>query len=53
MAVTLWMTVKSLLWAYNFADAHPGDSGTALAAVLGPVGIMQAAMFNFYVSARK
>lgn len=53
MAVTLWLTVKSALWAYAFANLHPADGGTVLAAVLGPMGLMQAAMFGFYANARK
>lgn len=52
IAVTIWLTIRVVEWAMNFADSNVGrDSnavGIILGAVLTPWGLMQAAMFKFY-----
>lgn len=53
MATTLYISVKSLDWAYTFANTNPQNSAATIAAILGPVGLMQTAMLNFYTNARK
>jgi len=55
--VTLWLTWDVIGWAMSFADNHTDMDGQkaalVIAAVLGPWGLMQAAMFGFYANARK
>lgn len=50
--VTLWLTVKVIGWAMDFADEHYSEAGLQIAAIIGavltPWGIMQAALFKFY-----
>jgi hypothetical protein len=52
IAVTLWLTIRVIEWAIDFADANvirdSNSVGIILGAVLTPWGIMQAAMFKFY-----
>lgn len=53
IAVTLWLTVRVIEWAMDFADIHYSEQGLHIAAIIGavltPWGIMQAALFKFYV----
>lgn len=50
--VTLWLTVRVIEWAMDFADLHYSEQGLHIAAIIGavltPWGIMQAALFKFY-----
>ena len=55
MAVTVWLTIRIAEWAmdlHGVADTRFTGSDIALiqAAVLGPWGLMQGAMFTFYVN---
>lgn len=54
LSVTLVLTIKIALWAMDFAyhiSAHLSgtDKAAIIAAVLGPWGLTQAALFKFYV----
>lgn len=54
LAVTLWMTYTIVQWAIDFPyDMDTKLSGTdkaaIIAAVMTPYGLMQAALFKFYV----
>lgn len=52
IVVTLWLTVRVVDWAMDFAEAHYSEQGMHIAAIIGavltPWGIMQAALFKFY-----
>lgn len=54
IGVTLWLTIRVIEWSMDFADTHYDVEGWQIpgiiGAVLGPWGIMQAAMFAFYVN---
>jgi hypothetical protein len=51
--ITLWLSITVINWAMDFADEHYEVAGMniagIIAAVLTPWGLMQAAMFKFYV----
>jgi len=53
IGVTLWLTVRVIEWAMEYADLHYDIAGLQVAAIIGavltPWGIMQAALFKFYV----
>lgn len=54
LTVTLFLSIKVIDWALEYAYANvPGTSGAEragiIAAVLGPWGLAQSAMFKFYV----
>ena len=57
IAVTLWLTITVIEWAMDFADTHAtrdsNSVGIIIGAVLTPWGLMQAAMFSFYVNLMK
>src|SRR3990167_1423681 len=50
--VSLWLTIRVVEWAMNYADEHYEVEGLQIAAIIGavltPWGIMQAALFKFY-----
>lgn len=54
IVVTLWLTIRVVEWAMDFADEHYGVEGLQIAAIIGavltPWGLMQAAMFAFYLN---
>lgn len=53
LGITLWLSITVVDWAMGFADTHYSQQGMHIAAIIGavltPWGIMQAAMFKFYV----
>ena len=53
IAITLWLTVRVIEWALDFADANverdSNSVGVIIGAVLTPWGLMQGAMFKFYM----
>lgn len=55
LAVALWMTIRTVEWALDYATIYSEKPelavGSTIAAVLTPVGLMQAALFKFYVDA--
>ena len=52
IGVTLWLTIRVVEWAMEFADDHYEVEGLHIAAIIGavltPWGLMQAALFKFY-----
>jgi len=53
--VTLWMTYRAFGWAAEYASGLPSiDAGAALiiAAVTGPVSILQKYVFDAYILAK-
>lgn len=54
LIITLWITVKVVDWAMDFADSHYDVDGMQIAAIIGavltPWGLSQSAMFAFYVN---
>ena len=57
IAVTLWLTITVIEWAMDFADTHAtrdsNSIGVIIGAVLTPWGLMQGAMFKFYIDLLK
>ena len=56
IVLTLWLTFDVMQWAKDFAEAHPdgagGNTALIIGAVLGPWGLLQAALFKFYADAK-
>ena len=54
VVVTLWLTWDVIQWAMGFADEHYEIEGLQIAAIIGavltPWGLMQTAMFAFYLN---
>lgn len=55
LAVTLWMSYRSFVWASAYATLAPGGAGTGdialmLAAVLAPVATLQGYVFKAYLT---
>lgn len=57
MGVCLWLTIRVVEWAMDLPYDNKGYDGTHIAAmqagVLGPWGLMQGAMFKFYIDLMK
>ena len=57
IGITLWLTWDVIQWAIGFADANvtrdSNSVGVIIGAVLTPWGLMQAAMFRFYIDLMK
>ena len=53
IAITLWLTVRVVEWSMDFADLNvtreSNSVGVIIGAVLTPWGLMQGAMFKFYM----
>ena len=53
LGITLWLTVRVIEWAMDFADTHYSEEGFQIPAIIGavltPWGILQAAMAKWYM----
>lgn len=57
IGITLYLTVEVIKWAMWFADEHVARDSNSVALIIGavltPWGIMQGAMFKFYIDLMK
>jgi len=56
LAITLWMTWRSFLWATEYAKAQASMEGASvalvIAAVLAPISVLQAYVFKAYIESK-
>ena len=56
LGLTFWLTIHIAFWSMHFAETQTarsgGDIAAILAAIWGPMGILQGAVFAFYSKAR-
>ena len=55
LAITLWMTWRSFLWATQYAGASTADGSSValvVAAVLAPISLLQGYVFKAYLESK-